>query len=123
MGETDTVDVATVCPVCSGPLVVDHLQDPARLIAALKKNSDVPAVAMKKADEITEKAAEHGLLYRCPSCGYRMRLHPPAPPAAEGEEDATAAVSGGRTTRGAVGAGGSARRGLPAKGQAAAPSA
>lgn len=95
-------EVSIVCPQCGGPFVLDVQQDPKRLIDRLKRNSDIPQVAMRKAEEITEKVGEKGLLYRCDSCDYRTRMVPPSAPAQRREP-----------TAGAV-HGAAQRRGLPA---------
>jgi len=103
MTATESADVAVVCPDCSGPLVVDHLQDPERVIDRLKRNSDIPSLALRKAEIVTAKAKKSGVIYKCTQCGYRMRQHPPAPGDDQGAD--TPALDG-RAARGALPAAG-----------------
>jgi predicted RNA-binding Zn-ribbon protein involved in translation (DUF1610 family) len=64
------------CPSCGGEFVVDEQQDPGRMIDRVRRNAANPAAAERFATATLEKAAEHGLIHRCVSCGYRSRFQP-----------------------------------------------
>jgi hypothetical protein len=80
------------CPLCGGAFTIDPAQDPDTLIDRHSRNADKPYEAMRYAEKVRAKAAEHGVIHRCRDCGYRARLPPPAEPDADTGADAGASA-------------------------------
>jgi len=81
MSEKARAKAGAACPQCGGAFVLDETQDPHRLIDHKQRNAANPSAADRFARSVLEKAAAHGVIHRCGSCGYRARFHAADPAA------------------------------------------